>query len=488
MPTTARVRMYRQGLGDCFLLTFQTDQEAKHILIDCGTLGATTTGVQMEKVVADIVTETGGTLDVLVATHEHKDHVSGFNAQRERFDEIQVERSWTAWTEDASDDVAREIAKYEEDLLLGLTLASDVLAKARSAPGADSEAIHELNDGARALLGFIGDLPEEGQLFSADFAETVHEAMSYATTRGKENRFLYPGQVLEEPWLPGVRIYVLGPPRDSAQLRKLGEHGSPDLYGLSLRFATDLSFCARFSASNLTLQRFWADLHTEQQQVFEQTLAFDPRFRLEENEKAGKQVFGSYYDAAEGWRRIDFDWLAGVSDLALQLDSITNNTSLVLAFELIDSGRVLLFPADAQLGNWLSWEKVTWKVKEPDGTVREVKAADLLGRTVFYKVGHHASHNATASAQGLELMTQEDLVAAIPVDRAVAMNKRPPWQMPAEGLYERLLEKTCGRVLRSDTDWPKPELRPSSISKADWDRAKKNAEIRVEPLYIDFSF
>jgi hypothetical protein len=43
--------------------------------------------------------------------------------------------------------------------------------------------------------------------------------------------------------------------------------------------------------------------------------------------------------------------------LALQLDSDTNNTSLVLAFELGKSGRVLLFPGDAQVGNWLSWHK-----------------------------------------------------------------------------------------------------------------------------------
>ena len=488
MATTARIRMYRQGLGDCFLVTFQTEQGEKHLLIDCGTLGATTTGVKMDDVVADIVTTTGGTLDVLVATHEHKDHVSGFGSQRDRFENITVERSWTAWTEDASDEVAREVAKYEEDLLLGLTLASDVLAKASLATDVDTEAIRDLNDGTRALLSFIGDLPGEGQRFSADFAQTVHEAMSYATKRGKENRFLYPGQVIDEPWLPGVRIYVLGPPRDSAQLRRLGEHGSPDLYGLSLRFATDLSFCARFSASDLTLERFWGDLHTEQQQVFEQTLPFDPRFRLEEKEKAVQRTFGSYYDQAEAWRRIDLDWLNGVSDLALQLDSITNNTSLVLAFELIDTGRVLLFPADAQLGNWLSWEKLTWKITEPDGTVREVKAAELLERTVFYKVGHHASHNATATTRGLELMVREDLVAAIPVDRAVAMKRRPPWRMPADGLYTRLLEKTCGRVLRSDTDWPAPELRPSSISKADWDRARKSAKIGVEPLYIDFSF
>src|SRR5262245_46716677 len=35
-----RVRMYRQGLGDCFLITFPREKrEPVHILIDCGALG-----------------------------------------------------------------------------------------------------------------------------------------------------------------------------------------------------------------------------------------------------------------------------------------------------------------------------------------------------------------------------------------------------------------------------------------------------------------
>ena len=57
------------------------------------------------------------------------------------------------------------------------------------------------------------------------------------------------------------------------------------------------------------------------------------------------------------WRRIDGDWLSAAEALALDLASDTNNTSLVLAFEwgAPGKGRVLLFAADAQVGNWLSW-------------------------------------------------------------------------------------------------------------------------------------
>ena len=62
--------------------------------------------------------------------------------------------------------------------------------------------------------------------------------------------------------------------------------------------------------------------------------------------------------------------------LAMQLDQDTNNTSLVLAFELgprKESGPVLLFAADAQVGNWLSWQNVTWTFEG-----RTITGPDLL--------------------------------------------------------------------------------------------------------------
>ena len=48
--------MYRQGLGDCFLLTVEeTGKEALHMLIDCGLLQGTENGTAiMQQVVADI--------------------------------------------------------------------------------------------------------------------------------------------------------------------------------------------------------------------------------------------------------------------------------------------------------------------------------------------------------------------------------------------------------------------------------------------------
>ena len=138
--------------------------------------------------------------------------------------------------------------------------------------------------------------------------------------------------------------------------------------------------------------------------------------------------------------------MAGLAELALKLDSDTNNTSLALAFELPD-GQVLLFPGDAQVGNWESWSELSWK----DGD-RTITGKDLLARTTLYKIGHHGSHNATLREKGLELMVRRDLVALLPVDQDVAHNKKKWKQMPFVPLCNRLQEKTQGRILRADHD------------------------------------
>lgn len=75
---------------------------------------------------------------------------------------------------------------------------------------------------------------------------------------------------------------------------------------------------------------------------------------------------------------------------------------LAIAIELVESGKVLLFPGDAQFGNWNSWKRLKWTIQLADGTSKEVLIDDLLKRTVFYKVGHHGSHNATLRKSGLK--------------------------------------------------------------------------------------
>ena len=190
------------------------------------------------------------------------------------------------------------------------------------------------------------------------------------------------------------------------------------------------------------------------------------------------------------WRKIDLDWLKNAESLALKLDSDTNNTSLVLAIELVESGKVLLFPGDAQAGNWLSWQDVKFKLEDKNGEAQEVTAHDLLKRTVFYKVGHHGSHNATLKDQGLEIIAAEskDLVAMIPVEKEMVAQKK--WNMPFPPLYKRLLEKTNHRVIRLDDGIVEGPKDPQK--KKEWEAFKKAVveekdDGKTKPGYFEYA-
>jgi hypothetical protein len=240
-----------------------------------------------------------------------------------------------------------------------------------------------------------------------------------------------------------VHAYVLGPPTDRSQLfkdkptRKGRETYDEEATALA---AAELAF---FAAADMAEGRGADSMRP-----------FDTKFQITPDQAESIDFYREYYFGSgtgeDAWRQIEHDWMLGAAQFALKLDNDTNNTSLALAFELAD-GRVLLFPADAQVGNWESWHANadgsprTWDVDS-----RKVTAADLLKRTVLYKVGHHGSHNATLREKGLELMTDESLVAMVPVDEYIAHEKKGWRKMPFTPLMSRLKELARGRVLRGD--------------------------------------
>jgi len=480
-PTSVRVRMYRQGLGDCLLVTFGHDgPEPRHVLIDCGTLGKGVAGNAMGDVVADIAQTTGGHLNALVVTHEHKDHVSGFRGQAEQLGKLTVDEVWLAWTEDPKDPLAEQLERYDRDLDAGLAAVAARLSA--HVPRADADDLGVLTGRAR-LAGLLAGLRDFGA-DDDDFAETVDKSMDFVRTHYvRKPTYHKPGSPPIEPdWLPGFRIYVLGPPYDKDRLNDLGEHGSDALYHLAA-----------------TLGPAPAGAAEPAREEGADGMPFDERFRVAGTGPA------DYRRADEAWRSIDDAALDAAADLALQLDSTTNNTSLVLAIERVADGRVLLFPGDAQQGSWLSWHDpaLRWEVADAPGRPPvTVTARDLLARTVFYKVGHHASHNATARGKGLELMGRGDeLVAFIPVDRDLALRKRPIWRMPAEVLYRNLLLRCEGRVVRSDTGWAAksdlihkrvPKVREIATDdewqewRASQEQAEKKKRVAIEKLYVDY--
>jgi hypothetical protein len=172
-------------------------------------------------------------------------------------------------------------------------------------------------------------------------------------------------------------------------------------------------------------------------------------------------ALASYFDPVNHWRRIDADWLAAAEAFALQADALTNNTSLALAFELPapeGARKVLLFPGDAQVGALLSWDELpAWQAL--DGASPAQAAPDmpeLLGRTIFYKVGHHGSHNATLKAKGVERMRADGtLTAFVPVSLPVARQIKGWDRIPLDDLLDALDARADERVVLPDGSvWP----------------------------------
>ncbi|MCY2954582.1 MAG: hypothetical protein NTU53_21850 [Planctomycetota bacterium] len=466
------VRMYRQGLGDCFLLTFSSKKGPRYLLIDCGVITGTDKGKEvMTAVVKDICTTTRGHLHAVAATHEHWDHVSGFVQAREAFDDIkQIDEVWLPWTEDPIDPLAQKLVEGRRKAVNSLRQAA---MKLRAAESAMAEPLER-------LLGFSGPL-------AAGKGQTTAEALEYLRKRVAEPKYCRPGDQLTLPDVEGVRIYVLGPPVNETLIRKSDPtKKGREVYEMAFAFGMDSAFLTAVDQLDKRVE----DLSVDEAQKRVLTQPFDRALQIPKDEAADQPFFMEHYgrpgDTAMKWRQIEGDWLDSAGALALKLDSDTNNTSLVIAVELVESGQVLLFTGDAQVGNWESWSGGSWEI---DG--RTVKGADLLARTVLYKVGHHGSHNATLRAGGLELMASKDLTAMIPVDRAIAMAKVPPWNMPFPSLLKRLEQKTSGRILRLDRKLEdlKANGKPEGVSAALWSRFRPRLRgDEKDELYVECDF
>lgn len=459
-----RIRMYRQGLGDCFLITFPAASgQPFHMLIDCGVvLGTNAAGLdKLKNAMADIAA-TVKQIDLLVATHQHWDHLSGFVQFPDLFEKLTVKQVWFAWTEDPTDKLASKLRAERHAAEDALRMAVHHLALS----GAADTAQH-----VDSLLGFLGAK-----------AGSTDDALNAIRKRaGGKPRYCQPGEPpIEIPELPGIRFWVLGPPKDEKLIKK-STPSKGDAYGLDA--GPDGSQALLVSALTRGMDAT-APQDDSIEEPFEQTYAI-PLSRAEH-----APFFATRYYADQAWRRIDSTWMDASETMALQLDSATNNTSLVLAIEIIATGEILLFPGDAQAGNWLSWQDLKWDIKDPkSGEKKHVTGPDLLARTIFYKVGHHGSHNATLKAKGLELMVDDSLVAMIPVDHDMALKKR--WGlMPLPDLVDRIKQKTGGRVLRIDdpvkTAADLDKLKPKNVAAQKW--KEFTARVAVTDLYYELTF
>jgi len=481
---TAKICMYRLAeLGDCFMLTFSAGASKSRMLVDCGSFRNGDPSVdRLGAVTAAIADDLqGAPIDVVVATHQHNDHVSGFVHCEQAFRDMGVGQVWLSWLDDPKDKTAQKIGEQFNNLLRRLyNLAAAArpaampAAGGRAAAAAATRSTRARLAGARPAAGRAArsagaDAPRPAganvpppagapRSLTGPSLAVLHDILGFygasdvtppglpanavkilKTLGTKDPEYLRPGRTLDMPGLPAgsVRVHVLGPPFKEADLyRKDPKKG--ESYDPALAAANSLAF---------RLFQTAREEGGEEQSAETEAYPFNARYKRGRGDPREPTpltaLVARYGEPSAAWRTIDEDWMQQAEGLALFLDTYTNNSSVVLAIELVASGKVLLFAADAQVGNWASWAKVRWD--DPS-----VSTDDLLARTVFYKVGHHASHNATL-VPAFEKVGGSDLVALIPVHKKDPnIKKKNGWKMPAKNLFKRLKEKTEGRVLQMD--------------------------------------
>lgn len=350
----ATIRMYNVGFGDAFLVTLHEGRAARRILFDCGSIEADPSlpmGNIVKRIVED-VTDPDGTprIDVVVCTHRHKDHVSGFGAAEWRG--VEVKEVWMPWTEHPTDPEARRIRNIQSSLALGLrnwlasrqgaALRPEELSRVERSRDIVNNALMLTNDKEMKTLhnGFAGAaerrfLPEKKNSASP----SAHRAFT-------------------TPVLPGVRIHVLGPSRDRDVIRDMDPPKGKSFLRMQEALATPTGRPpAPFPG--------------------EPTLGSNPGLgTMSPGDEADIQRAGALEDLA----------------IAVALDKAVNGTSLMIILEI--AGSYLLFPGDAQWGTWAA-------------AMADPEWRDMMSSVTFYKVGHHGSHNATPREFVEDLMPEK---------------------------------------------------------------------------------
>lgn len=431
------VRMYRMGTGDFFLLKFKSgDTITFKLMIDCGCInGAKADFIEMVK---DLNAYVDGSIDLLVITHEHADHINGFNLASEEFNKIDFKKVWFSWTESKDDNLANDLRKNHAELEKAIALASTQLSKLVEDKTFETMFKEEFDanlmiEGKKHFVEVVANITNLNSTLPLDGRpKPTMEDIMRENKVIKENtivEFWDPGKLIENiEGLTGIRFFVLGPPKSNAAI-KIKEKKGEGFEKREKPSTVDLAFLNVFNTNAPNVSE-------------NEILPFEENYIF----KTTNDLVKSYKNTSNNWRNIENDWLFSAGNLALRHETSINNTSLALAIQFIDSEKILLFPGDAEHGNWLSWhnEGMEWSIKIKNET-KTVKAEYILNNTVFYKVGHHLSQNGTVKQKGLDMMTQDDLAAMATLDFNKINNG---WlnTMPNDIIGAELIRKTKGKL------------------------------------------
>lgn len=378
VPERVGVRMYQVGFGDCFLLSLRyrkplADGRAeRHLLVDFGSSHSPKgQRVDMAAVAERIGEDCAGKLDVVVVTHRHKDHLSGFANDKaaEVILGLEPDLIVQPWTEDPKvpADATGPVGAASRRFLVALA-AGDRFAR---------ELTGALSAGASTLRGGVLELAED-QLRNAEASGRLN---TWAAERGGE--YLHAGGASRmSKVIPGLGVEVLGPPTVDQFAEVANQRARDPEYWMLYQGLV---------ATGLPRTTLSGTDHD------------DPDGDDPDGEDPGgdSDHHGPPLDVAGGLQTVremgippgPARWLAdrlrrqqvhSLQRIVRSLDDTLNNTSLNLLFTVGD--RRLLFPGDAQIENW----RFTLNRLKGEKALR-----NRLSQVDLYKVGHHGSRNAS---------------------------------------------------------------------------------------------
>ena len=356
-PAQVRVRAYNVGFGDCFLLSFDYQRgRTRHVLIDFGStrLPAKSRGgpKSMVQVAEQIRLDCDGKLDIVVATHRHADHISGFaGAAGSVIAGLEPDLVVQPWTEDPelAPDATSPMApagrssRHRAAATAAVARLTDMhaLAALVAREGARLATTQGVPKNVAAQLSFLGE-ENLANLEAVENLQSLGRKRIYAHFGSRLPRRLLP---------PGVDVDVLGPPtlEQSAAIRGEARTDPDEFWHLAASTAR-----ARLATGN------------------------EPIFPRARTAKRFPQEARWLIPQIE---RMNAEDLLGIVRI---LDDAMNNTSLILLLTVGDL--LLLFPGDAQIENW------RYALSDAPNSA-DIRAR--LAGTHVYKVGHHGSLNAT---------------------------------------------------------------------------------------------
>jgi beta-lactamase superfamily II metal-dependent hydrolase len=418
-----RVRMFRIGFGDFFLLSVPAAGGSKHILIDCGVHATDLKTIRTA--VQQMAQDCNFHLSLVIMTHRHADHISGFGTCSNIFKQITVDRVWMPWFENRSDKTALAFQA-------GLTSLATRL-KMQLAMRNDERSL-EL---AKMADNITGGLNAAGVAANQKALDVLHGGFKNKV----EPDYYKAGDTAKLPddlIQAGLTAEILGPPIDPKLIAQMNRKSQQYLAG---------------------------DTDTED----ETAKLFSKAFECDE--KAYQVATLKFFDADEIKALIDEAQPDVLAARAAAADKTLNNQSLVVLFGF--AGKYLLFAGDAQWGNW---ENFLYEGAYGTSGHTELtpKAKAILNKIDFYKVGHHGSTNATP----------KDAVAAMRLGCAGMCSTQIDTYngVPREPLLDALRARMNGQLARSD------QVRASTEVPAN-DKAGPLPSLFKEPtrmLFIDY--